>query len=353
MNAVVFAFTARGKELALRIRDILAEGGDGVELRAPERLADADFAAYPGSLSDCVGAAFDRDELLFIGASGIAVRAVAPHVADKSSDPAVLCLDERGQFVVPLLSGHIGGANRLARRIAEGIGATPVVTTATDVNGRFSVDAWAAERGMWISDMALAKRISAEILTRDIPLFTDAPIPPESLPDGLVWADRGLLGICASVRELSPFDETLSVVPRALRVGLGCRRGTGADRFEAAVRRAFSENRLRIEAVREAASIDVKADEPGLIEFCRRMGWPVAFHSADALAAVPGSFTGSGFVKETVGVDNVCERAAAATGGRLIVPKTALDGVTVAVAEMKWGMDFGQDPRGGHRPGRL
>ena len=353
MNAVLFAFTAQGKALALRVRDILSAGGDGVELRAPERLEDAEFAAYSGSLPDSVGGAFDRDALVFVGACGIAVRAVAPHVSDKRSDPAVLCLDEQGQFVIPLLSGHIGGANRLARRIAEGIGATPVVTTASDINGRFSVDAWAAEQSLHISDMALAKRISAEILSRDIPFYTDAPKPPAALPDGLVWADVGPLGVCVSIRDLSPFDGTLLLVPRALRVGLGCRRGTSSDKIEATVRRVFAERRLRLEAVAEAASIDVKAGEPGLVEFCQRMGWPVAFHTAQALAAVPGAFAASDFVRNAVGVDNVCERAAAASGGRLIVPKTAMDGVTVAVAEMNWGLDFGQDPRGGHRPGQL
>ena len=340
MRTVLFAFTAGGKKLSLRVRDILTAGGDGVELFAPARLADDDFAACAGGLPDFVGTVFDRDALIFISACGIAVRAVAPHTVSKRGDPAVLCLDERGSFVIPLLSGHIGGANRLARRIAVEIGATPVITTATDVNGRFSVDAWAAERGMRILDMELAKRVSAEILERDVPFFTDAPEPPQALPEGLVWADRGALGICASVRDLRPFEKTLRIVPMALRVGLGCRRGTPAEAVAEAVRRVFRDNRLHIEAVAEAASIDVKREEPGLVGFCRHMGWPVAFLPAEALAAVPGRFTGSDFVKNAVGVDNVCERAAAASGGRLIVPKTAWDGVTVAVAEMKWGNGF-------------
>lgn len=336
MSAVLFAFTQRGKATALRVAGCLG----GCELRAPARLADDAFKAYPGSLPDFTGTVFDRDALIYVGAAGIAVRAIAPHVASKKFDPAVLCLDEAGTFVIPLLSGHIGGANRLARLLAEALHATPVITTATDVNGRFSVDTWATERGMAITSMPLAKRVSAAILTGDIPFFTDAP-RPESLASGLIWADSGRLGVCVSLHDLKPFDETLLLVPRALRLGLGCRRGASPEAIESIISKVFTENNLRVEAIAEAASIDVKSDEPGLIACCKAHGWPIEFYSAEALNAVPGRFTPSSFVKSTVGVDNVCERAAAATGGKLIVQKTAMDGVTVAVAELKWGVDFG------------
>ena len=348
MNAAIFAFTERGKATARRIAGIL----DIRARYAPARLSGEDFSAYTGALPEFAGRVLDRDALVFVGAAGIAVRAIAPHVASKRTDPAVLCVDEAGQFVIPILSGHIGGANRLARLLAEALGAVPVITTATDVNGRFSVDAWAAEQGMAITSMALAKRVSAEILVRDIPFFTDAP-RPRRLAEGLVWADSGKLGVCVSTRDIRPFDDTLLLAPRALRLGIGCRRGAPEGAIGAAVERVFSENHLRLEAVRAAASIDVKADEAGLTAYCRKMGWPVAFYSATQLSAVPGRFTPSVFVQNTVGVDNVCERAAAAEGGRIIVKKTALDGVTVAVAEQEWGVDFGEDSRGGHRPRRL
>ena len=339
MKAIVFAFTRRGKATALRVRDAL--GDCEVELRAPEKQSDDAFDAYVGSLPEYTGTVFDRDALVFIGATGIAVRAIAPHVASKRSDPAVICVDERAQYVIPLLSGHIGGANRLARRLAEALGAMPVVTTATDVNGKFSVDTWATERGLAITSMALAKRVSAEILTQNIPIWSPKGYRGERLPDGLVWDDRGELGICVSVRDDKPFQDTLLLVPRALRVGIGCRRGTDEAAIEALIGKVFEENHLRTEAVAGAASIDVKRDEAGLNAFCRTRGWPISFYSAQRLNEVPGQFTGSAFVARTVGVDNVCERAALASGGALIVPKTAMDGVTVAVAEMEWGIEFG------------
>lgn len=337
MRGAVFAFTERGKATARRVADHL----DGeIDMYAPTRLAGEGFDAYEGSLPGFVGGLFDREVLIFVGAAGIALRAVAPYVASKKSDPAVLCMDEAARYVIPLLSGHIGGANALARRLAAALDATPVITTATDVNGRFSVDTWATEQGMAITSMVLAKRVSAEILVRDIPFWSEAD-RPDTLAGGLVWSDSGELGICASVHDVKPFANTLLLVPRVLHIGVGCRRGTPAEAIEAAILKILAEYKLRPEAVARVASIDVKANEAGLLECCRSHGWPIRFYSAAQLNAVQGSFSKSEFVKNTVGVDNVCERAAAASGGEIIVKKTALNGVTAAVAEMKWGIEFG------------
>ena len=336
MRSVIFAFTERGKATALRVAERL-EGER--TLHVPARLAGEGFEAYPGGLPEFTGSVFDRDALIFVGATGIAVRAIAPHVASKKSDPAVICLDEAGSFVIPLLSGHIGGANALARTLADALGAVPVVTTATDVNGRFSVDTWATEHNMAITSMALAKRVSAEILTHDIPFYSDGECP-DALANGLTWAASGEVGVCVSIHDLKPFVDTLLLVPRVLRLGIGCRRGIPTEAIEAAITKTITENGLRPEAIRDVASIDVKSDEAGLLACCRAYGWPLTFYTADQLNAVPGSFAKSAFVKNTVGVDNVCERAAAAEGGRIIVPKTALNGVTVAVSEKKWGIEF-------------
>ena len=118
------------------------------------------------------------------------MRSIAPFVRDKKTDPAVLCLDERASFVIPLLSGHIGGANALAARLAGALGAKAVITTATDVNGKFAVDAWAAQNGCAIEDFALAKRFAAEILEHDLPLCSEFPVCPP-LPGGVVAAAEG------------------------------------------------------------------------------------------------------------------------------------------------------------------
>ena len=128
--------------------------------------AGVPYQAVPeGGLSEWTKGGFSADDaLIFVGACGIAVRSIAPYVRDKFQDPAVVCVDEAGQFVIPLLSGHVGGANRLAEMVASGIGAVPVVTTATDVEKKFAVDVFAKDHGFVITDRKLAKEISADIL---------------------------------------------------------------------------------------------------------------------------------------------------------------------------------------------
>lgn len=340
MRLAAFAFTRRGCALAGRVRELLADQGNECRLFAPERFGAAEFEPYVPPLAAFTGPLFAwADALVFVGSAGVAVRAVAPHLRDKTTDPAVLVMDEAGQFVVPLLSGHIGGANALARALADGLGATAVLTTATDVNGRFSPDAWAAERGFVLSSLEAAKAVSAAILEGDVPLLCDGPVRGP-LPGGLYLGEDGPVGIYIGWREHEPFQTTLRLIPRVLRLGLGCRRGTCAQAVEEAVLRVLEEERIDRRAVRLAASINKKRDEAGLLEFCGKWALPAAFCSAEELRAVPGDFTPSPFVEETVGVDNVCERAACLGGGRLVVKKTVRDGVTVALAEEGWEAAF-------------
>ena len=336
MKLAVFAYTRAGCRTAGRVCRALPEAERCCY--APPRLEAPGFAALDAGV---YGEAFaNMDALIFVGACGVAVRSIAPFVRDKKTDPAVLCLDERASFVIPLLSGHIGGANALAARLAGALGAKAVITTATDVNGKFAVDAWAAQNGCAIEDFALAKRFAAEILEHDLPLCSEFPVCPP-LPGGVVAAEEGPFGVYIGCRTESPFGVTLRLIPRKLRVGLGCRRGTEQAAIETAVRQVFRENRLALAAISGVSSIDLKQDEPGLLAACRANGWQARFYSAAQLRAIPGSFTGSRFVASVTGVDNVCERAALCGGGRLLVQKQALGGVTVAVAEEPWEVRFG------------
>lgn len=339
----VFAYTRRGCEMARRVCAALSGADTEAAAYAPARFDEAGFHPIGQPAEPFYGALFrEADALVFVGAAGVAVRCAAPHVRSKRADPAVLCLDETGRYVIPLLSGHIGGANALARRLADALGAEAAITTATDVNARFSVDAWAVEQGYLLDDLSAAKAVAAAILERDVPLCSDLPVIPP-LPPGIVARERGDVGIYISWRkERNPFGTTLRLVPNALCVGLGCRRGTDAGTFRAVVEQVFQEHGIDLRAVRRAASIDRKADEPGLLAYCEAMGWPLSFYSAAELETVPGELvTPSAFVKEIAGVDNVCERAALLDAERLIVKKTALGGVTVAIAAERREVRFG------------
>lgn len=330
-RAAILYFTERGEETARRIEEALQSDYE-ISMHRPR-----------GGEKQVVEPLFSVvDALVFVGACGIAVRAIAPFVKNKLTDPGVIVVDELGLQAISLLSGHIGGANELTRRIAANIGAIAVITTATDINRRFTADEWAKNSGLAISSMQAAKRFAAEILRRDVPVYSDFPIEGK-LTGGLFRGDRGKTGLVISCRKVDVFDDPLVLIPKKLHLGIGCKRGTPMEKIRAAVMKALEENGVYMKAIAAAASIDVKRDEEGLLEFCRAWKLPVRFYSADELLAVPGDFSASAFVKRAVGVDNVCERAAMLSAGenaKQIVKKTCLDGVTIALAQEEWSVCF-------------
>ena len=251
----------------------------------------------------------DADALLFIGACGIAVRAIAPLCRDKAADPAVLVMDEMGRHIIPILSGHIGGANDLALLLAERTGAEPVLTTATDVRGVPAIDSWAMKNDCAIENKAAIQAVSAAAL-----------------------AGKSV-GVAITEREIRPpFPVTLFLRPRTLTLGVGCKRGTDAAHLEDCFRAFLHENGVSPLSVRAVATIDVKKDEAAILALCEKYRFPLQTYSAAELNAVPGVFAHSDFVMKTVGCGCVCERAAVMTGGRLLVGKTAMQGVTLALA---------------------
>ena len=254
---------------------------------------------------------FDQaDALLFIGACGIAVRAIAPLCRSKTTDPAVLVMDEAGHFIIPLLSGHIGGANELALALAKKTGATPVVTTATDVRGISAIDTWAVRNDCAIENPRAIQPVSSALL------------------------DGKSVGVMITERTLTPpYPVTLTLRPRTLVIGIGCKRSTPEAHIEACITQFLRDNGLSMLSVRALASLDRKADEPGLLAFCAKYRFPLLTYTAESLMALPGVFSHSDFVLKTTGVDCVCERAAVmASGHGLLIGKTTFEGVTLALS---------------------
>lgn len=335
MKTAVFAYSRRGCETATRVLALLGEEARAYTLE--KYLLPGFRVLYRQAYGECFSWA---DAIIFVGSCGIAVREIAPFVRDKRTDPAVVCMDELGTFVIPLLSGHIGGANALARRLAAALNAVPVITTATDIHGKFSVDAWAAERGYRIGSMRAAKAVSAAILEGDVPLCSDFPIVTP-LPAGVVSGATGPIGIHVTYRLEDPFENTLRIIPPVLHLGIGCRKNTQCAVIRDAVSQVLRKHGLDLRAVKQVASIDLKAGEPGLLEYCREQGFPISFYTPEELSRVEGDFTTSAFVRETTGVDNVCERASKIGAETIIVRKTAVNGVTVAVAAENLEVRFG------------
>ena len=327
MTRAYLAFTDTGLALARRLADALPGsvdrcGSGGVSLAGWTALQFA-----------------QSDALVFVGAVGIAVRAIAPHCRSKASDPAVVVLDECGRFAVPVLSGHLGGANDLARALAAVCGAVPVITTATDAHGIFAVDEWAKHQNCTVLEAERIKHVSSKLLAGQSVRFA-AEFPVQGTPPAGVDPARTPAEADFALT-LSPAGDALHLVPRIGVLGIGCRRGTCAEPLEAAFADFCARHSLAPACIAAAASIDLKADEAGLLAFCRAHGWPITFYSAEQLRALSGPFTPSPFVQSVTGVDNVCERAAVlASGGCIRIPKQAGGGVTFALALCPYAPDW-------------
>lgn len=316
----VISFTDLGEKLAQRLAQAL--GGTANRCSA-------------GGLAQWTKEGFERSEgLVFVGATGIAVRALAPHVRSKATDPAVVVVDEQGHFAIPILSGHLGGANELARAIQKICGAQPIITTATDGRDVFAVDEWARLNGFAVDNPKRIVDVSSALLAGNtIRVASDWPLPPLTPPGVTITSSRATCDVLLTAHASK--DQTpLRLIPRVLTLGVGCRRGvpgsTLLERYHCFMERADYDERALV----RVCSIDAKADEQGLIEFCAALGVPLVTFSAEKLAASPGVFSSSDFVRETMGVDNVCERSAVlgSDGGTLVHAKEAGEGVTMALA---------------------
>ena len=360
----VIGFTGQGGALALQVCRRLRENGYMAEGYAGTAAARrSGLLPAEGGMWNWVQQMFrEKEALLFIGACGIAVRSIAPFLKSKWEDPAVLVMDEKGEAVIPLLSGHAGGGNALALQVAALLGVTPVLTTATDVNGQFAVDVFARKNGLKIREKALAKEVSARVLQGErLPVLTEVPLygdwpgalykeektgamserarlgqhNPNVSGDAQADGKKSPLGISIGKDGQNRWEKTLHLYPAQLTAGVGCRRGTAKEAILEALQQATAQVGGSLMDIRLVASIDLKAKEAGLLEVCRELEVPFRCFSAEALLQAEGEFTPSPFVQEITGVDNVCERAAVtgSEGGALVLKKQVFSGVTVALAK--------------------
>lgn len=358
MRIALISFTNQGGRTCRMVCDSLMRRGEMcLAYGTGEAAGENDLITFEKGLVKWAKEAFENnDALIFIGAAGIAVRAVAPHITSKDKDPAVIVIDEKGQYVISLLSGHLGGANKLTQTIAEDIGGIPVITTATDINGKFAVDLWAKEQNLYIVNLKAAKRISSDILKgKKVYLYYGGTINGE-VPKGIEIVDVVTLKekirekeSCIIITEkilesLKGSDKfVLQLVPRNICIGMGCRKDISfkavCDLFE----KSTDSLKIRKEALLSISSIDLKKSEKALIKLSEKWKIPYITFSQEELMQVEGEFTASEFVKNITGVENVCERAAvlaAGKGGELILNKQSLNGVTFAASKKEINLDF-------------
>lgn len=357
-RVIIFSYTEAGRKLNSRVVDYLEKKGDVVISYCYGKTSAVMLSGSNGgmvrndrnimSTNEALRQEWRRtDAFVFIGAIGIAVRHVASFLESKVYDPAVLVLDEKGQFVIPVVSGHIGGGVALTRELAELTGGQAVITTATDLEERFAVDVFARRNHLWIEKPERIKVVSSALLQgRTVDVWTSFPVEGE-VPKGLrvMSTEKGniertlaqknarkILTMHESVNakaEVQPvitiglstqekeavcryYDPAQMCVlkPRQYILGIGCKKGKTAEELEAFLKQICERENIDRNEIGAIASIDVKKEEPGIWELSRRLRASFEVFSAGELERVEEAVTVSDFVKETVGVDNVCERSA-------------------------------------------
>ncbi len=374
MEICVISFTQKGYRLSCEIKEKIQElnGIDSIEIYTKCSLLktpDTNKSKYTYVNSKinkwAAEQMCEKKALIFIGACGIAVRAIASSVENKLYDSPVIVIDELGKFVIPILSGHVGGANELSYLIAEQINAVPVITTATDINKKFAVDIFAKKNDLSILNKEGIAKISANVLSNEIILVSSdvyleeltnikninfTEYPPKRYVDILISRDK----------DIRKYDAALYLKPKQYVLGIGCKKNTPYEKIEFAINDSLSQIGIEKYELKMITSIDLKKHEQGINQWCNQNRLDFITYSAEELLSVEGNFSASSFVKEKVGVDNVCERAAVLGGQKqqydimskhktpdrnnnfgeitvsnypkLVYKKHIYDGVTIAVA---------------------
>ena len=387
-ETALVAISRGGAEVACRLAS--AFSGD-LAVHVVERYATlvseeagCSVEAFPLPLRPVIGQLFQKyRQLVLVMPVGAAVRLISPLLQHKYQDPAVVCVDDTGRFAVSLLSGHLGGADELAQQVADALGATPVITSASHVKNTLAVDLLGRQFGWQLeADSNTVTRVSAAVVNGE-PV---AVLQEAGEPD---WATGNVpmpanLMTCASSQEIanadcsgrliiSDLEDPLKTVagaslfgiptvvyrPRSLVVGMGCRRGVSREHLEQLLVGAFQRHNLSIKSIKCIATADLKKDEPGILELAAKYGVPVVCYGTDELNSV---FEAPGGIAPTIGeaeagtstaavllrseaahrllgVWGVSEPAAllASGAGQLLVNREKTDRATIAVARVPFG----------------
>ena len=348
MTLAICAITAGGATLARHLGTLLPEA----EVWLPEKLHAADRCHYTSvGMATLLPQLYNQGHgLICIMATGIVVRSLAPQLRSKARDPAVVVLDEAGQFVISLLAGHLGGANALTRQVATLLDATPVITTATDVNGLCAWDEAARLAGLAVEPLERIRTLNSLLLQGEQIALVDrarliadsfTTTPGVSCAPNFSAANRaGAAGRVFVTERLIPQLEQqknlLLLRPRCLVLGIGCNRHTSQEEIAQAVDGVLNRAWLSRLAVGRIATIIEKGDEAGLLAFAAAVGVPLTTYSREELNSIRGPSPSSAHALAAVGAHGVCEPAAllAAAGGPLLIPKQKRGNVTVAVARL-------------------
>lgn len=334
MKIAIITVSNKGQELAAELKD---------KLDSDSTIIRCDL--YHKNVKKHFPVLFEEyDAIIAVMASGILIRSIAPLVESKATDPAVINIDDNGNFAISTLSGHLGGANKLAKKVAELIGATPVITTSTDVNSKLGIDVMAKDLYLSIDNPKEILHFNKAILEGgEIKLTVN---PNRNFDYLFTYLNNNTLEINVSIYYSSKMDKDeihvqldeheMTLKERKIVVGLGCRRGKECEAIYDGIVKSLDDLKIPVSRVNMLASAEIKKDEAGMLELSSRLDIPISFVELDKLKLFHSSdVKKSEFVMSKFGIWGVCEPSALIMAGydsKLIYKKTSYDGVTVSVA---------------------
>lgn len=332
MKIACFSFSDKGNFLGERLSKEINEG---------YTIHHYHNSKVQGGIKEILDSAWkDYDGLVFISATGIAIRLINPFIQHKTEDPAVIVIDDLGRYVISLLSGHIGGANDITKDIAQKISALPIITTASDGRGIESIDLFAKSNNYIMEDM------------ESITLLTAMMVNGKAI--GFYSEDKEIINYdnLVELKDLSSIDKTIEGLiivssaavdniniphtilrPKMINIGIGCRKGIEGARIIQAIEAVFKEVNLSTSSIKSIGTVEVKKDEAGLIEAADHYNLPLKIFTIEEIAEVEDMFEKSQFVKDTIGVYSVSEPVAHLLGGELITRKSKHNGITISIAK--------------------
>lgn len=329
MKTAIISFNSKGDIIAQRIEEQL-------EVNIYRKVPETSF-----DLSNLTKELMKEYEaIIFIASTGIAVRAIAPYIKSKATDPAVLVVDIFGKHVISLLSGHLGGANELTLKVAEILQAVPVITTATDILDVTAPDVIAKREGLVIEDLKGVKRIAALLIEGKRVAFYDEE-NKIALPKGYVSASEpSEAAIVITNKAVSAYEvkgkEILKLIRKNIVLGIGCRKDYTPEKMKALVIEKMRERNIDYRAVRAVGTVEIKSGEKAIVCLAEFLKAELKIFKLEEIKAVQHKYEGSDFVEKTLGVRAVCEPCAELCGGKVLTEKLALEGMTLCIGGDGW-----------------
>ncbi|MFT8340873.1 MAG: cobalt-precorrin 5A hydrolase [Clostridium beijerinckii] len=351
-NISIICPSPKGKEIALKLKESF-NGRLYIKENNPSQgqinnwKSEINTFAYGEdfSLKTITKEAMNNSEgIIFIASTGIAVRAIAPFLEGKDKDPGIVVVDLSCKYAINILSGHLGGGNELTYKVSEILNSMPIITTASDNLGLIAPDILAKENNLIIEDLKKAKYMAALLIDKkiigikddyNIIKISNGYEKIQYLREDCIWITHCLKSSNNEELEKNDYSRILRLIKKDIVLGIGCRKGTTYEKLYDFVNANLIKYNLDIRAVSCIVSVDIKANEEGIIKLAERINCPFKTFSKDEIKTVQDKYDKSEFVFKTLGITGVCEPSVDLAGAEVIISKIKHEGMTLAIGVLK------------------